>query len=133
MRQSITQRIKPVLAAIVAIVGTTGLAVRATPAKADSIVIRGNGPTIRVDDDYDWDNYYDRRFRDRIIRGDVEDSILLNPVLIDSEIEDSTLINPVIIDSPRYGNRRVIINSGTRRSVHRSGCFLFADIRAACQ
>ena len=133
MRQSIAQGIKPVLAAIIAIVGITGLAVSAMPAEAGSIVIRGSGPTIREDDDYDWDDDYDGRFRDRIIRGDVEDSILLNPVLIDSEIEDSTLINPVIVDSPRYGNRRVIIHSGTRRSVHRSGCFLFADIRAACQ
>lgn len=35
-------------------------------------------------------------------RGRVENSTLVNPVLVNPRIKDSTLINPVIVDEPRY-------------------------------
>jgi hypothetical protein len=34
----------------------------------------------------------------------IDNSILVNPTIINSEIRDSTLINPVIIDSSEYSN-----------------------------
>jgi hypothetical protein len=42
--------------------------------------------------------YDDRR---GIYRGRIEDSVLVNPTIVDSEIEDSVLINPTIIDQNR--------------------------------
>ncbi len=59
-----------------------------------------------------------------IIRSDIEDSTLVNPVIIDSEIDDSTLINPVFV-TPNYTNRRT-----TER---RPACRTLAHLRAACQ
>ena len=47
----------------------------------------------------------------------IDNSILVNPTIINSEIRDSTLINPVIIDSSEYSNgstrRRVYIMNGS--------------------
>jgi hypothetical protein len=48
---------------------------------------------------------------------EINNSILVNPTIINSEIRDSTLINPVIIDSSEYSNgstrRRVYIMNGS--------------------
>ena len=149
----------------------TALISAALPSRADSVSVRGGSITIRIgsdsdyrdryDDDYYYvrdrdgryyaedgyyysDGYYYDRYGRRVYRDrDIEDSTLVNPVIIDSDIEDSTLVNPVIIDSRDRGSNQVIIIPGGRsrtvyggtrsRSTYRSGCTLFADMRAACQ
>ena len=142
----------------------TALISTALPSRADSISVRGGSITVRIGSDYDDDYYYDRddhyysrdgyyyrngnyydRYGRRVYRDrDIEDSTLVNPVIINSDIEDSTIVNPVIIDSRhRYGSNDVIFipGSGSRtiyrnnrsRSTSRSGCTRFADLRAACR
>ena len=75
------------------------------------------------------DSYWrsDRRSDGYVIGGEIEDSVLVNPIIIDSSIEDSTLINPVVIDSPG----RVYVRRG--HSTGRSSCLVLASHRAACR
>ena len=75
----------------------------------------------------------------------INDSVLVNPVIIDSDIRDSTLVNPTVIDSHPRGNAQItIINDrsphhqypvdqsrpATRRT---AACTILAEYRAACQ
>lgn len=62
-----------------------------------------------------WDDSTDRhRSSGWIRRGTIEDSTLVQPVIIDSEIEDSTLINPVIVEPRSTRSRRGFSNYGDR-------------------
>jgi hypothetical protein len=63
--------------------------------------------------------------RDRDV--EIDDSVLINPVLVDSEIEDSTLINPVFINPSRYDGHNS--NNGNLRP----SCTVLSSMRAACQ
>lgn len=47
-------------------------------------------------------NYYSYPATSYPVRGRVDDSTLVNPVLINPKIKDSTLINPVIVNDPVY-------------------------------
>lgn len=122
------------------------------PAEAGTVIIDRGSLTIqagtsaagrsrvyRTDSDR-WGYPSDRGYRRRTI----DDSTLVNPVIVDSDIRDSTLINPVIIDSRDRRSNTVIIVPSHRHSgysygspysrpVIRSTCFVHADIRAACR
>lgn len=69
-------------------------------------------------------------------RGNVEDSTLVNPVIINPRIEDSTIVNPVIV-SPRRSSTTVIqpYPSSGQRSTGQSNpaCMAFSEMRIACQ
>jgi hypothetical protein len=86
-----------------------------------------------------------------IRRGTIEDSTLVQPVIIDSEIEDSTLINPVIVE-PRSSRSRIVHPNSRDRIYHpghgedhdrvyrslppasgNPSCVDFASLRLVCQ
>lgn len=142
--------------------GTMVAAGFSLPATAGEVIIRSGSLSIfagsraagasiyfgdRDFDDYDGyydDGYYDDgyRYRRRIrIRDrDIEDSTLINPVIINSDIDDSTLVNPVIIDSRSRRSNRIIVRPSSRirrygntYSRPRPNCFVNASLRAACQ
>jgi hypothetical protein len=136
-----------------------GVAIEAVPARANEVQIQQGSATIRVGQPYFSntvrtggisssgistsspstviirEEYYRPRYG-QVFRGDIEDSTLINPVIIDSRIDDSTLINPVIVDSPAYGGRTVVREPIIIRSTGRSAgssCRLMSEVRAACQ
>jgi len=71
---------------------------------------------------------YDREHNNGYPDREIEDVILINPIIINSEIEDSTQINPIIIDSDSRPSRGFYSGGGSR-----FGCTLLAEYRAACQ
>ncbi|MBD2460039.1 hypothetical protein H6G89_03180 [Oscillatoria sp. FACHB-1407] len=140
---------RPVSVLLSGVVVSAIALVNALPVRADGVVVRGGSVTVQVGEynpprsvysrDYDRD-YRDRYYRDRYYRDryddrydtEIEDSLLINPVIIDSEIEDSVLIDPVIINSGYgydYDDRDVRIYStgGTRPT-----CQVLSNFRAAC-
>lgn len=91
----------------------------------------------------DRDYYYPhggRSDRGGASRYEIEDSTLVNPVLVEPQIQDSTLINPVIVQ-PRqtYPSRSYPSRSYPSRTVRQSpasrnpSCMDFASLRVACQ
>lgn len=68
---------------------------------------------------------------------DIEDTTLVNPVIIDSEIEDSTLVNPVIIRPGRRQTTTVIreypVEVPSSRQQSNPACMTFTSMRVACQ
>lgn len=51
---------------------------------------------------YSGSSGYDRSFRNRQYRGNVNNSVLINPTVINSPIRNSTLVNPTIVTTPYY-------------------------------
>jgi hypothetical protein len=112
------------------------------PAHAD-VVVRGGSVTVQVGEfdrpraiysrDRDWSDrrprYGDRR--------EIEDSVLINPVLINTSIEDSVLIDPVIVNTPGYNagyyNNGYHGNSVYSTSETRPTCQVLSNFRAACR
>lgn len=142
--------------AVVPLVATAvGLGLNAAPAQAGEFIIieRGN-LTVQVGQDrvpyysgatysyprttysYPYPDYYRQPLRhpSSIIRGDIDNSVLVNPYVIDSSIEDSTLINPIIVDTDRRGNQTIITvpSSGSLSRPRSSTCNTLGHLRAAC-
>ncbi|MDX2215417.1 MAG: hypothetical protein SFY66_19295 [Oculatellaceae cyanobacterium bins.114] len=130
MKQSVSLLLSGV---VISAVGMTS----ALPVWADGVVVRGGAVTVQVGDYgqpravYSRDSerdYRDRWSRDRY-DNEIEDSILINPVVIDSSIEDSVLIDPVIVNTSGYDydNVRVYSTGSTRPT-----CQVLSNFRAAC-
>lgn len=124
-------------------------------ANADIVIRYGSStePTVPfVDDNSDRWSVYDGRSND--IRGygtgrdrdyrhggystSVDDSVLINPVLVNPRIDDSLLINPVIVSPSRFyryshSDRYPLDRSSDRPAGYRSGCLTLSARRAACQ
>jgi hypothetical protein len=100
------------------------------PTQAQTVIYqRGSGSVHSDRYDHSGRTYPGYRRSGTVIRGDIENSTLVNPVIIDSDIEDSTLVNPVIVTPP---SRATVIQqqpSPTRRA----SCMSFASLRLACQ
>jgi hypothetical protein len=115
-------------------------------AQAQTIIYRSVSPIER--DDYYEDRRYDRHDyyphvsgpSPRIWRRNIDASVIVRPVIIDSTIENSTIVNPVIV-SPRRSRSAVtpvtpVTPSVTHeRSFSQSNpaCMAFSEIRIACQ
>lgn len=101
-----------------------------TVAEAQTIIYRSVSPSS---EHHDYREYrYPRVYRSTpTIRGDIEESVLVRPVIIDSTIEDSTIINPVIV-SPRRSSTTVIRERASTEQ-RNPACMAFSDIRIACQ
>ena len=119
--------------------------VAAYPAAADVVVIDNGRLSIQVGspDRYGYDRYgyeYDRYGYDRygynyrrspqIYTDRIEDSTLINPVVIGAPIEDSILINPVIVPSRR--GRTVVVPYRTAPVRDNPACSQFTSLRPAC-
>lgn len=121
---------------------STGVALLASvsPAAADRIYSNG-GVIIRIEEsspgtlyyDSDRGSYYGNQYPYAIEGADIEDSLLVNPVLIDSDVEDSTLVNPVLINSDVEDSEIWITRPRSTTGRYRSNCTVMADLRAACQ
>lgn len=80
-----------------------------------------------------WNNQWGDRSSPTIIRGDIEDSTLVNPIIIDSSIEDSVILQPRNgydwrdYDSSGYSDGYYNNDSG------RPFCGTLAHRRQACQ
>lgn len=124
-----------------------------TAAQAQTVIYRSVSPRTesdyreyyyprvspRIESDYYREYHYPRVYRSTprtVIRGDVEDSTLVRPVIIDSTIEDSTIVNPVIV-SPRRSSRTIIRERSSTgypsTGQQNPACMAFSDIRIACQ
>lgn len=89
------------------------------------------------------DDYYPRIYRsdsDYRRSSEIEDSTLVNPVIVDPQIRDSTLINPVIVEPGQtYPSRSYPSRSYPSRTVQQTpasrnpSCVDFASLRVACQ
>ncbi|MBE9179848.1 hypothetical protein IQ268_14855 [Oculatella sp. LEGE 06141] len=146
---------KPILILTALVTGALALAIDTVPVQANEVLIRDGGLTVQVGGSYPpsstlrgrrisvsppstvtvSDPVFYRPGSGQVVRSRIQDSTLINPVVIDSSIRDSTLINPVIVDSPGRGGRTVgrsIIIQSPGRSTS-SSCRLMAEIRAACQ
>ncbi|MBD2058452.1 hypothetical protein H6F88_21060 [Oculatella sp. FACHB-28] len=120
---------KPLLTLSTLALGAAALAIDASSAVADTVIIRGNG-TIRVRPSVIYDDYSSRttilrterycypyygvtpineRPTSGLVNCSSSGSTLRNPVIVDSTIIDSTLINPVIINSDRVNTRTIRI------------------------
>lgn len=69
----------------------------------------GGGLSVQIGTSgyYPSDNYpgafgYGRQFRHGQYRGSVNNSVLINPTVINSPIRNSTLVNPTIVTTPYY-------------------------------
>lgn len=105
-------------------------------ARADVVIINGRisigvgQPAPR----YVYPHAYPRSGFDRptqVFTGRIEDSTLINPVIIGAPIENSTLINPVLVTPPASG--RVIVSPGYGRGQDNPACTAFRSLRPACQ
>jgi hypothetical protein len=125
---------KPALAFSSLALGAATLFTSASPAIADTIIIRGNG-TIRVSPSVIYGDHYhngyssgttifrttrycypyygvtpiNERPTSGLVNCSSSGTTLTNPVVVNSTIIDSTLINPVIIDSNQRNVRTIRI------------------------
>jgi hypothetical protein len=108
----------------------------AIPTGAQTPSVRG----ANRDRDYYYPHSRDSYRSEPVIRGNIEDSTIVRPVIIDSDIDSSTIVNPVIV-SPR---RSIDYDTGysSRRSYHLvprtetrtdAACMAFTQLRVACQ
>lgn len=112
------------------------------PAQADIVIYNGSlsigASSIERDPFYRPSPYTHRRPM-QIFTNRIEDSTLINPVVIGAPIEDSTLINPVIV--PASGT--VVIDRSNRRTTvttpylsapsnFNPACTAFVNLRPAC-
>lgn len=84
---------------------------------------------------YEYPNYYRRdswiyRSPGHVIRGDIDDSTIVNPVIVGPEIEDSTIVNPVIVPG-RAGTRTIIRERP--HDITNPACMAYSSMRVACQ
>ncbi|MEP0959469.1 hypothetical protein NC995_23665 [Leptolyngbya sp. FACHB-1515] len=111
------------------------------PAQADIVIY--NGSLSIGMESIDRDSFYSpyrHRRPTQIFTNRIEDSTLINPVVIGVPIEDSTLINPVIVPPSRGGT--VVIDRGSRRTTMtpqlgapyngNPACTAFVHLRPAC-
>lgn len=135
---------------VMAIAATVGLSLLPISASAD-IVIRRSSSSVESEnyfvDDFDRNqgSLYDSRseqrgYRTGSDRGDrrrypnsINNSVLVNPVLVNPSIHDSLLINPVLIRPSQSEDYRRIDTVPRRSSGYRSGCLILSAQRAACQ
>ncbi|NEQ25861.1 MAG: hypothetical protein F6K28_43765 [Microcoleus sp. SIO2G3] len=75
---------------------------------------------------------YDYRYPQPIYTNRIEDSTLINPVVIGVPIEDSTLINPVIVPPSRRDRRTIVRPYLSPPRSASSSCNYFASERPAC-
>lgn len=115
------------------------------PANAEIVIYNGSlsiGVGSIEPDPFDrpFDSQFGQRRPTPIFTNRIEDSTLINPVVIGVPIEDSVLINPVIVPPARSGI--VVIDRGSRRptitpqlGVPYNGnpaCTAFVSRRPAC-
>jgi hypothetical protein len=113
----------------------TGLSwLGSSPAQADVVIINGR-LSIEVGQPTPSRFYPDYRYATpvpQIYTDEIENSTLINPIIIGAPIEDSTLINPVIV--PGYGTTVIRPGYGTLRSGQDNpACMTFRSLRPACQ
>lgn len=105
-----------------------------TPIQAQTVIYQGGSGSVRTHryDQPARSDWYHPGYRrpGQVIRGNVEDSTLVNPVIIDSEIEDSTLVNPVIVTP---SSRTTVIQQQPTGGLRNPSCIDFGSMRAACQ
>ncbi len=132
----------PILPALVPVLLLSSAIVTQLPMQAQTVIYHN-----QTDRDYYRDYYYPHgghsfpAYPGGQSRYEIEDSTLVNPVIVNPQIRDSTLINPVIVEPGRtYPSRSYPSQSYPSQTVRRGpaassnpSCVDFASLRLACQ